>query len=256
MKLINRITAAKALSLIVFTSGQTVIAEETAPAEPSWKASVEFGYVATSGNTETTSINSGFSVVYEEQVWRHALDIKTIFGSAEDSSTSEVETNAEKYFVEGKTDYKYSDSSYAFVLANYEDDRFSDNDYQSSIAAGRGYQFTTSEASTLNLEIGIGYRETRKKATLLLPEESIGETIVRLGGDYVWQITENSKFEQKLSADIGDDATVTKSYTGLSANIVENLALKVSITATHQSEVRADAEKLDTVTAVTVVYNF
>ena len=90
----------------------------------------------------------------------------------------------------------------------------------------------------------------------MLPEESIGETIARLAGKYVWKITKTSKFEQKLSVDIGDESTVTKSYTGVSANIDENLALKLSLTATHQSEVREGAEELDTVTAVTIVYSF
>ncbi len=247
------------IGLMVLAANSPMLkAEEEKAVEkaPEWQASVQFGYVATSGNTETTSINGGFSASYEEAQWAHSLDIKTIFGSAEDSTTSEVETNAEKYFIEGKSDYKFSDKGYAFVVANYEDDRFSDNDYQASVAVGRGFKFVPSENSKLDLELGVGYRETKKRATLLLPEESIGETIARFAGKYVWKISESSKFEQKLSADIGDENTVTKSYTGVSANIAENLALKVSLTATHQSDVREGAEDLDTVTAVTVVYNF
>jgi len=232
-------------------------AEETVESkEDKWKSNIEFGFVATSGNTKTTSINSGFSVSYEVELWKHSVDIKTIFGSAENSTTSEVETNAERYFVEGKTDYKYSEHSYAFVMANYEDDRFSDNDYQTALSAGRGFVIDMSDTSKLDLEVGVGYRKTLKKETLLLAEESISETIFRLAANYSWDITENSKFEQKLSSDIGDDNTVTKSYTGLSANFAKNLALKLSLTATHQSDVRGDTEELDTVTAVTVVYNF
>ncbi|MBV1911165.1 MAG: DUF481 domain-containing protein [Kangiellaceae bacterium] len=256
MKIIYMKQGCQLLVLATTLASQFVLAEEKTPETPNWKANVEFGYVATSGNTETTSINGGFSAVYEVEKWRHAIDIKSIFGSAEDSTTSDVKTNAEKYFIEGKTDYKYSETGYAFVLANYEDDRFSDNDYQASIAIGRGFGFKPSETSKLDLELGLGYRETKKKATLLLPEESIGESIARLSAAYEWQITKSSKFEQKLSTDIGEDSTVTKSYSGLSANVAENLALKLSLTATHQSEVRGDAEDLDTVTAVTVVYNF
>ncbi len=247
------------IGLLLLAAVPPISAAEEAPAEeqePQWQASVQFGYVATSGNTETTSINGGFSASYEEKQWAHSLDIKSIFGSAEDSTTSEVETNAEKYSIEGKSDYKFSDKGYAFVVANYEDDRFSDNEYQASVAVGRGFKFITSETSKLDLELGVGYRETKKRATLLLPEESIGETIARLAGKYVWKITKTSKFEQKLSVDIGDESTVTKSYTGVSANIDENLALKLSLTATHQSEVREGAEELDTVTAVTIVYSF
>jgi len=228
---------------------------ETAKASK-WKSSIEFGYVATSGNTETTSINSGIAVIYEADNWRHSADIKTIFGSAESEATSQVETNAERYFIQGKSDYKYSDSTYAFILANYDDDRFSENDYQVSTSIGRGFSFVTGEKSKLDIELGGGYRETKKKATLLLDEEILSESIFRLAGNFVWEITENSKFEQKLSTEIGEDNTVTKSYTGLSANLMEDLALKLSITATHQSDVRIDTDKLDTITAFTLVYNF
>ena len=49
---------------------------------------------------------------------------------------------------------------------------------------------------------------------------------------------------------------MTKFYAGLSANVAESLALKLSLTATHQSDVRGDAEQLDTITAFTLVYNF
>ncbi len=243
-------------TLLMALFNQNLLAEEVEKDEGKWKSNVEFGYVATSGNTETTSLNGGFSVSFEEQHWRHAVDIKTVFGSAEDSVTSEVETSAEKYSIEGKTDYKYSKESYAFVLANYENDRFSDNDYQTSVSAGRGYGFSMSETSSLKLEVGVGYRETKKEDILAIAGESIGETIFRIAGNYSWDITKTSKFEQKISSDIGDENTVTKSYTGLSANVAENLALKLSITATHQSEVTLGTEELDTITAFTLVYNF
>jgi len=253
------------LSLVFIYPAHSAFAEETVENEAEnsqkkdeskWKSNIEFGYVATSGNTETTSINSGVSVIYEVEKWRHSVDIKTIFGSAENNTSSQVETNAERYFIQGKSDYKYSDSTYAFILANYDDDRFSDNDYQVSASAGRGFSFVTGEKSKLDLELGVGYRETKKMATLVLDEETINETIFRLAGNFVWEITENSKFEQKLSTEIGDDNTVTKSYTGLSANVAQDLALKVSITASHQSDVRGDTDKLDTITAFTLVYNF
>ena len=221
-----------------------------------WKSNIEFGYVSTSGNTETTSINGGFSAVYELERWRHSLDLKAIFGSAENDASQEVETNAERYFIEGKTDYKFSKTGYAFLLTNYDDDRFSGNDYQVSVSAGRGFSFKTTELSKLDLELGLGYRTTKQKETLTLPEDTVSETIFRMAAHYAWDISKSSKFEQKLSTDIGEDNTVTKSYSGLSANVADNLALKLSVTATHQSDVRGDSEELDTITAFTLVYNF
>jgi len=255
----TRLYLALLMSAGIFISSFTSAEEENLKEEEessAWKANVEFGYVATSGNTKTTTVNSGFAAVYEIEYWRHSINLKSIFGSAENDTTSQVETNAERYFVEGKTDYKYSKESYAFLLVNYDDNRFSDNDYQTSLSAGRGFSFVPNEGAKFDMEVGVGYRETKKKVTLLLAEETIDETIFRLAANYTWEITENSKFEQKLSTEIGDENTVTKSYSGLSANVAKNMALKLSLTATHQSDVRPETENLDTVTAFTLVYNF
>jgi len=236
------------------TTKKTV--KTTTADKSAWKSNIEFGYVATSGNTQTTSINGRFAWSYEIEHWRHSFDLKAIFGSAEDTSSQLVKTNAERYFAEAKTDYKYNEKGYAFILANYDDDRFSDNDYQAYVSVGRGLSIKFAENADLDVEIGLGYRETKKKQTLTLPSEIQKETVFRLAGHYIWQISKNSQFEQKLSIGVGVDNSVTKSYSGLSANIVKNLALKLSLTATHQSQVRVNTEQLDTVTAFTLVYNF
>ncbi|MDQ7050090.1 MAG: DUF481 domain-containing protein [Enterobacterales bacterium] len=233
-----------------------IVAGKNAEEKSAWKSNIEFGYVATSGNTQTTSINGRFAWSYEVEHWRHSFDLKAIFGSAEDTSSQLVKTNAERYFAEAKTDYKYTEKGYAFILANYDDDRFSDNDYQAYVSVGRGLSIKFAENSDLDVEIGLGYRETRKKQTLTLPSEIQKETVFRLAGHYIWKISKNSQFEQKLSIGVGADNSVTKSYSGLSANIVQNLALKLSLTAIHQSQVRVDTQQLDTVTAFTLVYNF
>ncbi len=255
-----RVTSILVLLALAMASVSSCEAEETAEAETAkesnWKSNIEFGYVATSGNTNTTSINGRFAFSYEIEHWRHSFDIKAIFGSAQEDVTQLVKTNAERYFAEAKTDYKYDEKGYAFILTNYDDDRFSDNEYQAYVSVGRGLSMKFGENSDLDVEIGLGYRETKKKQTLTLPSEVQKETVFRLAGHYIWKISENSQFEQKLSVGVGADNTVTKSYSGLSANVLKNLALKLSLTATHQSQVRVDTEQLDTVTAFTLVYNF
>ncbi|MCW8997672.1 MAG: DUF481 domain-containing protein, partial [Kangiellaceae bacterium] len=82
------------------------------------------------------------------------------------------------------------------------------------------------------------------------------ETISRIAGLYKWQISKTANFEQKLSVELGEDNDVTKSESSLSAEIVENLALKVSYSAKHQSEVPIGNEDTETVSSFTVVYSF
>ena len=82
------------------------------------------------------------------------------------------------------------------------------------------------------------------------------ELILRLAGRYAWQISESAKFTQELSADIGEDSTIGKSVTALQADIMSNLAMKVSFTAKHTTDVPDGVDKTDTETAVTLVYGF
>jgi len=216
-----------------------------------WKSSVEFGYVAVSGNTDTTSVNGRFELGYEVEKWRHGGFIASQTTTTEDRLTG-VQTDAEKYTAQVKSDYKYSDSAYAFGIADYDNTKDSGFDYQISYALGAGYRFIEQKAHQLDAEMGIGVRDSKTELT----SESNSESIVRLAGLYKWQISKNSTFEQQLSTEVGDDNTISRTYTGVTANIIESLALKVSYTAKRQTEVPVGNEKLETITSFTVVYTF
>jgi len=57
--------------------------------------------------------------------------------------------------------------------------------------------------------------------------------------------------------DVGEDTTVTKSVTALTAQINGSLATKITYTIKNTSDVPTDdIEKTDTETAVTLVYSF
>jgi len=215
-----------------------------------WTSSIELGYVAVSGNTETSTFNGRFALSYELEKWRHAGFIATQTSSSEDSNN--VKTDAEKLTAQVKSDYQYSESAYAFGIVDYDDTKNSGFDYQASYAFGAGYRFIKNEKHSLDGELGIGSRQSKIELTGVSNQESIS----RLAGLYKWQISKNSNFEQKLSTEVGDDNTVSKSYSGLSANIIENLALKVSYTVKHQSDVPEGNEERETVTSFTAVYTF
>ncbi|TQV84489.1 DUF481 domain-containing protein [Aliikangiella coralliicola] len=218
--------------------------------EGKWAGSVEFGYVAVSGDNESDSLNGRFTLGYEVGRWRHAGALATQSSSTEDSNG--VKTEARKFTAQAKSDYKFSKYAYAFGIADYDDTKDSGFDYQASLALGAGYRFIEDESHTLDGELGFGTRESKIEAT----SETNSEGIVRLAGLYKWKINKNAEFEQKLSSEIGDDNTVSKSYSGLSANIMESLALKVSYSVKHQSDVPVGNEKTESVTSFTVVYSF
>ncbi|WP_196138244.1 YdiY family protein [Aliikangiella sp. G2MR2-5] len=229
-----------------------------------WEGSVEFGYVAVSGNQETDSLNGRFALSYEVEKWRHGGFVATQSSSTDDK-INDIQTEARKLVAQLKSQYKYSDNAYAFGIYDFDDTKDSGFDYQSSIAFGAGYSFLNSEEHTLEAELGLGIRETKNTFVAdnpdtveneEVPSVTSSEQIARLAGLYKWNISENSNFEQTISAEIGEDNDVYKSYSAISANIIENLALKISYTAKYQSEVPEGNEDLETVSSFTVVYSF
>ena len=239
--------------------------EADASCDSKWEASIEFGYVAVSGNTETDSLNGRFSVNYEIEKWRHGGFLATQSSSSFDRLTGD-ESDARKLTAQAKSDYKLSQRAYAFGILDYDDTQDSGFDYQASIAFGGGYSFIKNDKHLLDAELGFGKRESKttfipdNPDTIDVNEESPSisnsETISRLAGLYKWKISKTANFEQKLSLEIGEDNDVSKSETSLSAKIVDDLALKVSYSAKHQSEVPVGNENLETVSSFTVVYTF
>jgi putative salt-induced outer membrane protein len=223
-----------------------------------WEGSVEFGYVAVSGNQDTTSLNGRFSLAYELEKWRHEGFMSTITSSSEstDQLGNVTETTSEKYNAQAKSLFKYSPKAYAFGIFEYDNTRNSGFEYQSSIAFGAGYKFINSKVYKLDGELGFGRRTSETEATDLIRSTTNSESITRLAGKFAWKISKSSVFEQKVSSEIGDTNTITKSLTGLSANLIENLAMKLSYTVKHQSDVPVNSEKTETITSFTVVYSF
>ena len=58
-------------------------------AEP-WSGKAALGYLATSGNTESTSLNSGFTLAYATGRWAHSLEASAIKTSEDDATSAEA----------------------------------------------------------------------------------------------------------------------------------------------------------------------
>ena len=210
-----------------------------------WKGNAELGVVATSGNTETNSVNAKMKASRESEAWVHTGRFEAL------GASDAVETTAERYFVEGKSDYKLSEVSYVFGLLNHERDRFNGFDHQSTAVVGYGQKVIHQDDMTLGLEAGAGYRDSETDAGV-----DTGEAIVTLGGDFQWVVSKTSKFQQVLKVEAGSDITVTKSVTSLTAHVADSLAMKATLTVKNTSDVPVGKDKTDTETAVSLVYSF
>ena len=220
---------------------EAAAAEDTGP----WSGKVLFGFLGTDGNTENSSLNTGFEVGYTTGKWSHLLDGLAI------NSSQEEETTAEAYQLGWKTEYNFSPRDYAFGRANWRKDRFSGYEQQLSQTLGYGRRLIDSAAHVLNAEVGVGARQ------LDLPDGTDeSDVILRAGLDYVWTLSETTQFSQDLVIESGDTNTYIESISALTAQLIGDIALVASYTIKNNSDVLPGLEKTDTWTAISLEYAF
>lgn len=207
--------------------------------------SVSLGYLANSGNTDSASLNAKTSLGYVRLPWRHALMLRALKGSTNDVTT------AEEYEAAGQSDYVFGDNHYVYGGLNYSTNRFSGYDRRLSEVIGYGRRLLDSDRHTLDLQIGAGARQTR-----LSDGTREDEGITQLAGSYAWKFSDNARFTQQARVEDGSSNTYSESITAVTANLTGNLALSVSYTVKHNSDVPVGLVKTETATAVSIIYGF
>ena len=229
------------IALLVLAAPYAVAEEEESP----WAGKAKLGYLATSGNTNNSNLNGGFAISYSTDNWKHAFEAVAIH-SAEDNATT-----AEAYEAAWKSERSLSESNFLFGQLDWRKDRFSGYNTQFSQTVGYGRRLIDSKAHKLNIEIGVGARQSE-----LIDGTDESETIIRGGLDYKWQLSETAAFTQGITIESGQKNTYTESVTALSAQLVGNLALVASYTIKNNSDVLPLIEKTDTYTALSLEYIF
>lgn len=214
-------------------------------AEDGIKSSVESGLIFTSGNTDTRTVNVKGKIEHTKGKSRNTLGAEALYVDGDEGKLSE------KYLGEANTAYQFAEKTYVYVNAKLERDLFSGYAYQGVASTGLGYRLINDDIMTLDLEGGPGYRQTK-----LDEEEADGEFIGRIAGKLVYNLGKKSVFTEEITSEISSDAAITKSVTAVTAQVVGNMAMKVSLTIKHNSGAPSDVDKVDSETALTLVYTF
>ena len=213
--------------------------------ESPWSGKASLGYLATSGNTENSTLNTGFEVGYKTGKWAHLFNAAAINASENEVTTSEA------YDAGWKSERNLSDKDFLFGRLNWRKDLFGGYNTQFSQTVGYGRRLIDSDKHKLNAEVGAGARQSE-----LQDGSKENETIFRAGMDYKWLFSETANFSQILLTEGGDKNTYIESVTAMSAQLVGNLALVASYTIKHNTDVPLLTEKTDTYTALSLEYVF
>ncbi len=215
------------------------------PSYASWSGEASLGYLSTSGNTSTQSLNGKFALAYTASSWKNELQALGVY------TTDEGDTTAERYAASDKVDWRVTDRDYIFAVVDWEKDLFGGIRERTSETVGYGRHVLTGPKHLLDLELGAGARQLQDQS-----RERSNEAIGRFSGKYQCLISETSKFTQTVKVESGDANTYAESVSELKLSIIGNLFASLSYTVRHNTEVPVGTERTDTSTAVNVSYAF
>jgi putative salt-induced outer membrane protein len=210
-----------------------------------WTGKAALGFLATSGNTESSSLNSAFTVAYATGRWAHSVEASAI------NASEEYETSAESYALGWKTEFNMTERDFLFGRVNWRKDRFSGYERQMSESVGYGRRLIDTGVHFLNAEIGAGARQAD-----LTDGTSEEDSILRAGINYQWKFSEFAQFTQDFTAESGAENTYSESVSAVKTRLIGALALVASYTVRNNSVVPVDTENTDTFAAIAVEYEF
>ncbi|RDV29419.1 DUF481 domain-containing protein [Alteromonas aestuariivivens] len=226
-------------------------------ADPHFSLDGEVGLLLATGNTDATSVKASLAADHETHDWSNIYFAEMLYKEVEKNVNGEKvnDVAAERYFAYGQFDYKLgTPGRRMFMYGDYENDRFNGYNYRASLAGGWSHRLWRDEDSEFRYSVGPGY-------AFVSAEEEKNDNlndgvIVRASAEYKFQWATGAKFRQFVSMESGEDNTKSRSETSLSANLFGSLAMKLALKMNHETSVLEAAEKLNTETSVSLVYQF
>lgn len=221
--------------------------EEAAEEDPLWKAAVGFSYLATSGNSDTSSSGLKLEAIRRPSPW--GLEIKAFVDRADDNG----EITAERYFAGLRGTRSLSEKLGLFAGLSFEQDEFSGIELRTLVEAGITYTAKNTERHLLEFDLGVTWTDEDRLAPAI-DSDSLGAV---LGMNYEWKISETAKFSQSLAYfpnfDESDDWRA-ESLTALTAALTDRFALQVGYEVRYRNLPVGDREETDTSTKASLVW--
>jgi putative salt-induced outer membrane protein len=225
----------------------TALGDEENPAESRWAGSLGLAYLATSGNSDTSSFGLDFKLAREPDPW--GVEVFASFERADQDG----ERTAERYFTGIRGQRELSQRWQLFTGLTGERDRFAGFDLEMVIEAGTTYKVLLGPVHDLSFDLGATWTDIDR----MEPEPSDSFIGAVLGLAYSWKISDNAAFTQGLmyypNFDDSGDWRAT-SETGIEASISSRLAIRLSYGVRYRHEPIGERDSTDTTTKASLVF--
>ncbi len=246
----RRSIGALSVVLILMMGTVPVLAQETEEeVVPIWAGSLGLSWVATSGNTDTSSFGLDFGLDRVPDPW--GLSFLARGNRAEDSGN----LTAENYLLSGRAVRKLNDRWEAFGGLAWAKDTFAGFDSQTVVSAGATYLAVQSDRHLLTFDMGLAYTWEDR----IPPAEDMNFIGGLFGLGWEWKISESAKLTERLVFLPNFDTTSDwrlSSMTAIEAAVNSWLALRFGFDVRYRNEPIGDAKSTDTTSTASVVFNF
>jgi putative salt-induced outer membrane protein YdiY len=250
------------LVLLVAALAAPALAQEPAPAQPmcpcppkdpvppALQGSFSAGLALTTGNTDTSSFNLGFNLVYDPKT--HSLFKAEAFYLR--SANGGVATT-DKAGANLRYEYKLTERFYAFVQLGYQRDRFKNVTYLVTPMAGGGYYVVKEKSLEVTVDLSVGGAFEKDSGF-----DATSSGAFSLGQGFLWKISPSATFTEKATALWKTSDTSDSFYhfeVGIAASLIRNFELKVAYLVDYKNLPNPPTLlKTDTALIAAIVWKF
>jgi len=251
-----------AFSLVLLIAAVPAFAQEASPAKPmcpcpppdppapALQGSFSAGLAVTTGNTDTSSFNLGFNLVYDPKT--HSLfkaDAFYLRSASGGLATTDTGAATLRY------EYRLTERFYAFAQLGYQRDRFKNVTYLITPMLGGGYYVVKEKNLEVTFDVSVGGAFEKDSGF-----DATSSGAFSLGQGFLFKISPNATFTEKATGLWKTKDTSDCFYhfeLGLAASLVKNFELKVAYMVDYKNLPNPPTlKKTDTALIAAIVYKF
>ena len=218
------------------------------PALAQWTGKGEAGYALTSGNTDSKSANARITFAHKHGKWQETASL------AGNHVRSNGQTTAKRWEAGLQERHDFSNRTFWYGGARYEEDEFSGFNYQGVLSTGLGRKFIDSERTKFSGQIGAGYKNFQIVGIPPAPDTTDSSLAGVASLDFIHQFNDSTSVYDKFNSESTSENNFLQNEIGLSVKVAGRLAMVLAYQVRHNTDPPAGFKKTDTLTTVNLAY--
>jgi putative salt-induced outer membrane protein len=210
-----------------------------------WTGRIQAGGFRSTGSTSELGISAAATATRTGIEWTHKLT------ASADYRRANGVTSRERYFGSYEPKYQFDPRGFAYGLAQFERDTSIGYDERYTASAGVGYKLIVSKPLDLSADIGPSIRHARYVTGEV--ETKLG---VRGSMALAWRATPTLTVKQTASAYAESDVYTFNALTSLETKVSTRWSAAFSYNVQYESETLLQSRDLDTLSRLTLTYDF